>query len=157
MTDTPSTPPEGTPGVPPTDPVTPPPATTGAPGGFATGGGIMDTTAYAGPPATQDDKTMAMLAHLLAIVTWFLGPLIIWLIKKDQSPFVNDQGKEALNFQITMAIAGVVIAIIGVVTCFGSLLWVPLWIVNLVFCLMAGLKAKDGIAYRYPFALRLIK
>jgi Domain of unknown function (DUF4870) len=50
----------------------------------------------------SEDKTMAMLCHLLGIVTWFLGALIIWLIKKDQSKFVDDQGKEALNFQITL-------------------------------------------------------
>jgi hypothetical protein len=157
MTDSPSTPPEGTPGVPPTDPTTPPPATTGTPGGYATAGGIMDAPVYAGPPATADDKTMAMLAHLLAIVTGFVGPLIIWLIKKDQSPFVNDQGKEALNFEITVAIAYVVVFILGMLTCFAHLLYAPLFIVNLIFCLMAGLKAKDGIAYRYPFALRFIK
>lgn len=117
----------------------------------------MDATAYVGPPATQDDKTMAMLAHLLGIVTGFVGPLIIWLIKKDQSPFVNDQGKEALNFEITIGIGGVVIFILGMLTCFAHLLFPALLVVNLVFCLMAGLKAKDGIAYRYPFALRLIK
>jgi len=61
----------------------------------------------AGLPAEikQEDKTMAMLCHLLGILTAFLGPLIIWLVKKDQSPFVDDQGKEALNFQITLVIA----------------------------------------------------
>jgi uncharacterized Tic20 family protein len=152
MSEIPSTPPEGTPGVPPSGPITPspgmpidysPPAAAGMP--------------YVGPPPTQDEKTMGMLAHLLAIVTWFVGPLIIWMMKKDQSPFVNDQGREALNFQITIAIAGVGIFIIGLLTCVGMLLWPALFIVNLVFCLMAGLKAKDGIAYRYPFTLRLIK
>src|SRR5712692_2285229 len=76
------------------------------------------------PPATveaglpteikSEDKTMAMLCHLLGIVTWFLGALIIWLIKKDQSKFVDDQGKEALNFQITMLIAYA----IAVASCF---------------------------------------
>lgn len=159
MTDIPPTPPEGTPSIPPTDPTIPPPAAAGTPGSFSPGpgGGIMDAPAYAGPPATPDDKTMAMLAHLLAIVTGFIGPLIIWLIKKDQSPFVSDQAKEALNFEITLAIGWVVIFILGMLTCFAHLLYVPLLVLNLVFCLMAGLKAKDGIAYRYPFALRLIK
>ena len=55
---------------------------------------------------TQEQKTMAMIAHLLGIVSWFVGPLIIWLINKDKADqeFVIDQSKEALNFQITMAI-----------------------------------------------------
>lgn len=118
---------------------------------------MMNATPYAGPAATQDDKTMAMLAHLLAIVTGFVGPLVIWLIKKDQSPFVNDQGKEALNFEITIAIGWVAIFILSRLTCFAHLLFPALFICNLVFCLMAALKAKDGIAYRYPFALRLVK
>jgi uncharacterized protein len=99
---------------------------------------------------------MAMLSHLLAIFTGFLGPLIIWLIKKDQSPFVDDQGKEALNFQITMLI-GFVIG--GLTTCiFIGLFIVPaLVVLNIVLCIMAAMKANNGIAYRYPFALRLIK
>lgn len=154
MTDMPSTPPpQGTPGIPPTGSSTPPTPVTGDFGAT----GPMASAPYAGPPATQDDKTMGMLAHLLGIFTWFVGPLIIWMIKKDQSPFVNDQGKEALNFQITMAICGIAIGIIGALTCVGNLLFLPLFIVNLVFCLMGTMKAKDGIAYRYPFALRLIK
>lgn len=158
MTDTPSTPPEGTPGVPPTGPATPPPAGMGTPGGFAASGGIMDApAAYAGPPATPDDKTMAMLAHFLGIITGFVGPLIIWLIKKDRSPFVNDQGKEALNFEITVLIAWIVAAIIARLTCVGLILFPAVAAGNLIFCLMAGLKAKDGIAYRYPFAIRFVK
>src|SRR5687767_6174019 len=59
---------------------------------------------YAGAPPTPDDKTMATLAHVLGIFTSFVGPLIIWMIKKDTSPFVDDQGKEALNFQLTLLI-----------------------------------------------------
>ena len=61
-----------------------------------------------GKLSQSDERTMGMLAHILGGVTNFLGPLIIWLIKKDESPFVNDQGKEALNFQITIAIGYVV-------------------------------------------------
>src|SRR6266852_3321441 len=53
---------------------------------------------------TQDDKTMGMICHLLGIILGIIGPLIIWLIKKDQSKFVDDQGKEALNFQIVLLI-----------------------------------------------------
>src|SRR5437868_1922887 len=80
--------------VPPATPVTPdygtPPATKGP--------------QYLGPAPSPEEKQMGMLAHLLGIIG-FVGPLIIWLIKKDQSPFVDDQGKEALNFHLTMLIA----------------------------------------------------
>ncbi|MBX9790535.1 MAG: DUF4870 domain-containing protein [Pirellulales bacterium] len=70
--------------------------------------------AFPQPPITDaqetnpDARTMAMLAHLLALFTGFLGLLIVWLIKKDQYPFVNDQGKESLNFQITIVLATLV-------------------------------------------------
>lgn len=114
------------------------------------------TVGYQGPPPSDDAKTMAMLAHLLAIVLPFLGPLLIWLLKKDTSPFIDDQGKEALNFQITVLIAGFVAA---ATLCIGiGLVLLPIvGIGNLVLCIIAGMKAKEGIAYRYPFALRLIK
>ena len=111
---------------------------------------------YQGPEPDKDSRTMAMLCHLLAIFTGFIGPLVIWLIKKDQSPFVNDQGKESLNFQITMLIAH----LIGAATwCIfiGILVTPALIIVNLIFCIMGTMAANDGKAYRYPFALRLIQ
>jgi uncharacterized Tic20 family protein len=62
---------------------------------------------YVGPPPSADDQNMGMLCHLLGIFTSFLAPLIIWLIKKDTSPWIDHQGKEALNFQITALIATV--------------------------------------------------
>ena len=107
----------------------------------------------------KDEKTMGMFAHILGAVISFVGPLIIWLVKKDESPFVDDQGKEALNFQITVAIAFVAVAVIAnlpiikVVACFA---YPALWIGNLVLSIMGGLAANKGIAHRYPFALRLI-
>jgi len=75
-----------------------------------------------GKLAESDEKTMAMLSHILGAVTCFVGPLIIWLIKKDESPFVDDQGKEALNFQITIAIAYIVGAVLMAV-CVGYLIY----------------------------------
>ncbi|MBE2216400.1 MAG: DUF4870 domain-containing protein [Opitutaceae bacterium] len=99
---------------------------------------------------------MAMLAHLLAIFFGFIPPLIIWLVKKQDSPFIEDQAKEALNFQITVAIA-FFISIILIFVVIGGLLMPVIGIVNLIFCIIAALKANDGVAYRYPFALRLIK
>ncbi len=107
----------------------------------------------------SDERTMGMLAHILGGVVSFLGPLIIWLIKKDESPFVNDQGKEALNFQITVTIGYVVCIIIGLIPwvgCVTAILVPALLIGNLVFAILGGLEANKGKVYRYPFALRLI-
>ncbi|AXA85504.1 DUF4870 domain-containing protein [Lysobacter oculi] len=100
---------------------------------------------------------MAMLAHLLGILTAFIGPLVIWLINKDkpEKAFVNDQAKEALNFQITVTIAYIVASALSVIL-IGLLLIPVIMIANLVLCILAGLKANEGVAYRYPFALRVI-
>ena len=103
----------------------------------------------------SDEKSMAMLAHLLGIFTGFLGPLIIWLVKKDSSEFVNDQGKEALNFQITFVIAYIVCGLLTFVL-IGCFLMPVVVICNIVFCIMGAVAANKGIRYRYPFALRLI-
>lgn len=105
---------------------------------------------------TSDDKNMAMLCHLLAIFTSFIGPLVIWLIKKDESPFVNEQGKEALNFQITVIIAMCVSGLLTFV-CIGALLIPVVGVVDLVFCIMATVKTSRGETYRYPVSLRLLK
>lgn len=108
--------------------------------------------------APTEDRTLALLVHLSGIVASVLVPLIVWLINKDkpEKAFLNDQSKEALNFQITIAIAWV-IAIVLSALLIGFLLYPVIWIVNLIFCIMAGIKANEGVAYRYPFALRLIK
>jgi len=106
-----------------------------------------------------DEKVMGMLAHILGAVTSFLGPLIIWLIKKDESPFVNDQGKEALNFQITIIIGYVVAGILSMVPVLGclSIILIPaVGVTSLIFGILGGLEANKGVVYRYPFALRLI-
>jgi uncharacterized Tic20 family protein len=109
----------------------------------------------ASTPST-DDRNLAMLAHLLGIVTGFIGALIIWVIKKDQSAFVDEQAKEALNFQITMLIAFVVASVLMVVL-IGLLLMPLLVVANLVLCIIAAVKSSKGEHYRYPFAIRLLK
>ena len=111
---------------------------------------------YSGPPATADEKNMAMLIYLLGIFTGFIGPLILWLIKKEQSPFINDQGKEVLNFQITTILA-MIISIILIFVVIGIFLYFGVIIAYLVLMIMGLLKAKEGIPYRFPFALRLLK
>lgn len=106
----------------------------------------------------SDEKTMGMLAHILGGVTCIIGPLIIWLIKKEDSPFVDDQGKEATNFQITMLIGHIVSMILGALTggCASIILSPCVWLVSLIMGILGGLEANKGKAYRYPFALRLI-
>ena len=120
----------------------------------------------AAPPPLEDvpkeHRTWGMLCHLLAlagIVVPFgnvIGPLVIWLIKKDEIPFVNEQGKEALNFQITLAI-GMLICIPLVFVIIGLPLLMALGIFSLVMTIIASIKANDGVHYRYPFRLQLIK
>ena len=103
---------------------------------------------------------MAMLAHLLGGITCLLGPLIIWLIKKDESPFVNDQGKEAVNFQLSILLGYVlagILSFIPIVNCFTWLFFPAFGIAGLVFGILGCLEANKGVVYRYPYALRFIK
>jgi uncharacterized Tic20 family protein len=100
-----------------------------------------------------DERTLAILVHVLSIFFWIFPGLIIYLIKKDESPFVSDHAKEAMNFQITLTILYVILFITIVGWIF---LWVP-WLLQLVFCIIASIKASDLKLFRYPFTLRLIK
>jgi uncharacterized protein len=104
-----------------------------------------------------------MLCHLLALAGLtgipfanILGPLIIWLVKKDQMAFVDDQGKESLNFQILVTIA--LIASIPLwFICIGMIITPLIGITALVFVIIAAIKANGGEYYRYPLNWRLIK
>ena len=105
---------------------------------------------------SQDSKNIGMLCHLLGLFTNFIGPLILWLIKKDEDKFVDSQGKEALNFQITVILAGIASGILSFV-CIGILLAIAVSICDLIFCVLACVAASKGEDYRYPISLRLIK
>lgn len=104
---------------------------------------------------SKDECNLAMLAHLLGIFSGFVGALILWLVRKDQEGYVTEQAKEALNFQITMAIALVASFMLKVIL-IGILLVPILFVVNFVFCILAAVAASKGQAYRYPFTLRLV-
>ena len=110
------------------------------------------------PAAGSDDNTMAMLVHLSGIILGFIVPLIMWLVNKDnpQKSFLTDQSKEALNFQITVLIAFIACSILTVIL-IGALINLVAWLTCIVLSIMAALKVNEGVAYRYPFALRLIK
>lgn len=105
---------------------------------------------------SQDSKNMGMLCHLLGLFTSFVGPLILWLIKKDEDKFVDDQGKEALNFQITVILASIASGILSLV-CVGFLIGIAVGIGDIVFCILASVAASKGENYRYPVSLRLVK
>ena len=120
-----------------------------------------NVTAPPPPPsgaAPQEDRTIALITHLSGIIAGFIVPLIMWLINKDkpEKSWLTDQSKEALNFQITLLIVYVVGVILSVIL-IGALINLIAWIACIVFSIIAGLAANKGEAYRYPFALRLIK
>ena len=132
------------------------------------------TAAAPAVTASAEERQWAMFAHLSVLlgglvtsgwagsVGFFIGPLVIWLMKKDTMPFVSDQAKEALNFAITVSIACVVLVMLTILSLgIGALLTIPLMmaigIAALVLVIIAAIKANEGVAYRYPFALRLVK
>ncbi|MFD0479161.1 DUF4870 domain-containing protein [Nonomuraea thailandensis] len=98
---------------------------------------------------------MAMLSHLLGLLVSWIGPLIIYLMKKDESPYVRDQAAEALNFQITMFI-GYLISSILMIVVVGFALLPVVWILSLIFHIQAAMATNKGARYRYPFSIRMI-
>jgi uncharacterized Tic20 family protein len=105
-----------------------------------------------------DERILALLSHLLAIVpgVGIIGPLVIYLLKRDESSFVAENAKESLNFQITIFLACMISVLLMVVLIGFLLLW-ALGILNLVLVIVATVKAAEDKIYRYPFNLRLIK
>lgn len=115
-----------------------------------------------------EERTWALLGHLSALSAFItgigcvLGPLIVWLIKRDTLPFAADQAKEALNYNITVALGFVGLWILTIVTIgIGAILTIPiglaLFVAWLVFTIIAAVNANNGVRYRYPFTLRLVK
>lgn len=139
---------------------TPPPA-----GGYApppAGGYAPPPAGYAPPPGygaqlgDADQRLWATLAHAGAIILGFIAPLVVWLVQKGKGQFVEEQSKEALNFQILVLIAGVAAGILSFIG-IGLILYPLIWVANLVFCIMAAIAANKGEAYRYPLNWRIIK
>lgn len=149
MNEYPEPPPHGSPYEPPIG--DPPPGDATSPG-------------HGAPEPDKDARMMAMLAHLLGGATTimlgglgFVGPLIIWIVKKDDHPFIDDQGKEALNFQLNMLIAALIATVITIISCgvLFPIVFIPL-VLQVVFSIIAGIKANEGVWYRYPLIYRLI-
>jgi len=113
-----------------------------------------------GGDLSSDERTWGMIVHLSALSGYVLGglagfvaPLAIWLVKKEESKFLDDQGREALNFQLTILV-GILISIplcfiiIGFVTLLG------LVIADIAYTILAGMKANEGVWYRYPWTIK---
>lgn len=114
------------------------------------------------PNPTAEERNWATICHLAAflgliipIFGYLIGPTVVWYLKRDQLPLVREQGKEAINFQITMTIAWIFCGLLGFIL-IGYLLLVPLAIFNAVSVVIAAVKTSSGINYRYPYSLRLI-
>ena len=108
-------------------------------------------------------RTWTALCHASALLGVFLhfpghllAPLIVWLVKRDESPEIDAHGKEAVNFQISMLIYNA-IAAVSCIVLIGFLLLPLLWILNAVFVIIAAIKASDGELYRYPLTIRFIQ
>lgn len=104
---------------------------------------------------SREECNLAMLAHLLGIFSGFVGALVLWLVKREDNGFAAQEAREALNFQITIAIAMMAAFILKFVL-IGFLLVPLVFLANFIFCLLAALSTAKGKAYRYPLALRLV-
>ena len=109
------------------------------------------------PPMSDSDARMwAMFAHLSGIIISIIGPLIIMLVFGPRNAFVKNQSTEALNFQITLAIA-VVISFLLTFILIGLILLPIVLVVGLIFMILGGVKAYGGEEYRYPINIRMVK
>lgn len=105
----------------------------------------------------------AMICHLIALVGllgngigFLVGPLVVWLVKKEEDPFIDEQGKEAVNFQITMLIAAFISGLLTLIF-IGFLLLIGVGLLMIIFPIIAAIKANEGEHYRYPMSIRFIK
>jgi uncharacterized Tic20 family protein len=117
---------------------------------------------YEYPEITSEARNWAMFCHLsalfflgMATIVHIVGPLVVWLMKRDDHPFIDEHGKESVNFQITITIYTLLLLPLVCIV-IGIPLLIALWIANIVFVIIAAVKASNGEAYRYPLTIRLI-
>ena len=122
-----------------------------------------NSPATPGSVPTENERTWGMLAHLSALaglvmplIGIVLGPLVVWLARRDESEFVAAHAKEALNFNISVLL-GALACVLLMLVFIGFLLGTALFVAWLVMMLIAAIKASEGQSYRYPFSLRLVK
>ena len=102
---------------------------------------------------TENDRLLAILSHVLTMFTSFIAPLVIYLVKRDESPFVRDHARESLNFQLTLMIA-YAIGFILMFVLIGILILPLIGLLQLILVIVATIKAADNKLYRYPFTIR---
>jgi uncharacterized protein len=107
------------------------------------------------PSPSNDDKNIATVTHLGGTVFSFVPGLLVWILKKDDNAYLGEQAKEALNFQISVVLAYFVAGILVWILIGIFLIWL-VWVLNVVFCILAAIATSKGETYRYPFCLRLI-
>lgn len=117
---------------------------------------ILDYDAPTEYDPTQDEKNIALLSHVLTLIVSFIAPLIIYLMKKDESDYVRDHAVESLNFQISITIY-IFACIPLMLLIVGFFLLIGICIMALVFVIIATIKASEGKMYRYPLTIRMIK
>ena len=105
---------------------------------------------------SSDERTLAILCHVLSIFFWIIPALIIYLLKKDESKYVAEHAKEALNFQISISIFYIISAVLMLIL-IGVFLMIAVYFGSIILCIIATIKASDNVLYRYPFSIRLIK
>ena len=128
----------------------------------ASSGAAPTTSAMSAATVDKSERNWAVAAHLSGLSLYLgipfgniLGPLVVWLIKKGESPYAEQQAKEALNFQISLTLYGVVAVLLAFVFV-GFLLIPALFVLQIVLSIMATVRASEGKAYEYPLTLRLI-
>ena len=112
---------------------------------------------------SRDARNWAMACHLMALIGvvgngigYLLGPLIVWLIKRDDHPFINEHGKAAVNFQITMFIA-LLCCIPLIFIIIGIPLMILIGLSMIILPIIGGIKAANGESYQYPFSVRFLQ
>ena len=126
---------------------------------------ILGTDEPALTTPTSEERTMAVLSHILCVIGGFLAPLIIYLIKKDESAYIRSHAKESLNFQLTVLLAWIALWIVTMILTFiffffsflGFPLRVLLMIANLVLVIIATIRASENKIYKYPFSIKFVK
>lgn len=110
----------------------------------------------ADPVPTQDEKNLAMIMHVLSLVGFILlGPLIVWLVKKEESSFIDRQGRELLNFQLSIFIYSIVSLVLSLV-CIGLVLLFVVSMTSLILTIIGLVKATEGKIYRFPLTIKML-
>lgn len=113
---------------------------------------------------TPEERTWATFQHLGGLIGWFvigpfcfMVPLVMWLVKKDESEYLDDHGRESLNFELSMLLYAIILIPVSIITLgIGAVLYVPWALLGLIAPIMAAVSANKGAYFRYPACIRFI-